>query len=102
MKYVNSAFVSSEAQTTTADAVTLQPRRRLGTIAQTARAYPAFSQAALRDLVFKAEDRKNSRGERIKGNGLAPAVLRIGRKVLIDFDAFESWIDSHRQGQEAV
>lgn len=80
----------------------LQPHRRLGTIAQTAKAYPAFSQAALRDLVFNCEDRKNSRGERIRGNGLAPAVVRIGRKVLIDFDGFEAWIDAHRQAQEAA
>lgn len=84
------------------EAATLQPRRRLGTIAQTASAYPAFTQAALRDLVFKADDRKNSRGEKIKGNGLAPSVVRIGRKVLIDFDAFEAWIDFHRQAREAA
>jgi len=74
----------------------IQPRRRVATVAQTAAAYPAFTQAALRDLIFKASDRHNSRGDRIPGNGLseAGAIIRLGRKVLIDLDAFESWLDS--------
>jgi hypothetical protein len=73
----------------------LQPRRRVATVAQVAAIYP-FSQAALRDLIFKAADRFNSKGDRIPGNGLAEAgaILRVGRKVLIDLDAFESWLDS--------
>ena len=75
----------------------LTPGRRLATIEQTAKLYP-FTAAALRDLVFRANDRQNSRGQLIKGNGLAKAgaVVRIGRKVLIDLDGFERWIDSHR------
>lgn len=74
----------------------IQPRRRMATVAQTAAAYPVFSQAALRDLIFKAADRFNSKGDRIPGNGLAEAgaIIRIGRNVLIDLDAFEAWIDS--------
>ena len=74
----------------------LQPRRRVATVAQAATVYPAVSQAALRDLIFKAADRLNSRGDRIAGNGLAEAgaILRVGRKVLIDLDAFEAWLDS--------
>jgi hypothetical protein len=75
------------------------PRRRLATVAQASNTYPAFSQAALRDLIFKSEDRFNSRGDRIPGNGLgeAGAIVRIGRKVLIDLDAFDAWIDSHKR-----
>jgi len=74
----------------------IQPHRRVATVAQTAAAYPVFTQAALRDLIFKATDRFNSRGDRIPGNGLAEAgaIIRIGRKVLIDLDAFEAWLDS--------
>lgn len=74
----------------------LQPRRRVATVAQVASLYPVFSQAALRDLIFKAGDRFNSRGDRIAGNGLAEAgaIIRIGRKVLFDLDAFEAWLDS--------
>lgn len=77
-------------------AAAIQPRRRVATVAQVAAAYPVFSQAALRDLIFKAADRFNSRGDRIRGNGLAEAgaIIRIGRKVLLDMDAFEAWLDS--------
>lgn len=77
-------------------AAALQPRRRVATVAQLAAAYPVFTQAAIRDLIFKAADRFNSKGDRIPGNGLAEAgaILRVGRKVLIDLDAFESWLDS--------
>lgn len=74
----------------------VQPRRRVATVAQVAAAYPVFSQASLRDLIFKAGDRFSSKGDRIPGNGLAEAgaIIRIGRKVLVDLDAFEAWIDS--------
>ncbi|MCP5231510.1 MAG: hypothetical protein H6948_05360 [Zoogloeaceae bacterium] len=76
-------------------AIPVPAQRRLGTVAQAAAAYPAFTQAAFRDLIFKAEDRYNSRGDTIKGNGLAAAgaIVRVGRKVMINFDAFEAWLD---------
>lgn len=69
--------------------------KRLYTVKQAAEAYPAFSQAALRDLIFKADDRRNSRGEAIPGNGLCACLRRIGRRVLIDADGFEDWIGRH-------
>lgn len=80
----------------TINPTSIQPHRRIATVAQTAMAYPAFSQSALRDMIFKAADRFNSRGDRIAGNGLAEAgaIVRIGRKVLIDLEAFESWMNS--------
>ncbi len=76
----------------------LAPVKRLATIEQAPSMYPAFTANALRDLKFRAFDRSNSRGEIIKGNGTGPAGvwIQIGRKVLIDLDAFEAWIDSHR------
>jgi hypothetical protein len=50
--------------------------------------------AAIRADVFKAEDRVNSRGEVIAGNGLARygAVVRRGRKVLIDVHRYGQWL----------
>ncbi len=50
--------------------------------------------AAIRADIFKAEDRKNSRGETIAGNGLAAhgAVIRRGRKVLIDVRRYGDWL----------
>ena len=50
--------------------------------------------SAIRADVFKAEDRLNSRGERIAGNGLAAhgAVIRRGRKVLLDVHRYGHWL----------
>jgi hypothetical protein len=56
-------------------------------------AEPAFSPAALRNLIFLSAERKTSKGL-IKGNGLAPHIRRIGAKVLINHQGFLSWIDS--------
>jgi hypothetical protein len=52
------------------------------------------TQPAIRADIFKAEDRLNSRGDRIAGNGLAAygAVIRRGRKVLIDINAYGRWL----------
>lgn len=71
---------------------------RLATIKQlpTLDAYHWLTESALRHLVFGAEDRFSSRGEKIPGNGLALAIIRIGRRVLIDLDEFDRWLDSHR------
>lgn len=87
-----SATTLAPPQTTTPAAV------RFATINQAAELRPAFTPAALRDVKFKAHDRKNSRGETIKGNGTGPAGVwvQIGAKVLIDLEAFDRWIESHK------
>lgn len=71
------------------------------TIKQTATVRPAFTEQALRDMKFKAFDRKNSRGEVIPGNGTGPAGVwvQIGTKVLVDLDALDRWIESRRVTQ---
>lgn len=63
------------------------------TVEQFAQRNPAFTAAALRNIIFKAEPRHTSRGE-IPGNGLIEcgAVLRLGRKVLIDEARFFEWL----------
>ena len=50
--------------------------------------------SAIRADVFKAEDRLHSRGDCIAGNGLAAhgAVIRRGRKVLIDVHRYGNWL----------
>lgn len=69
---------------------------RLATVENTAKAYAAAGQtpAAIRANIFKSSDRKNSRGELIRGNGLAAtgAIIRRGRKVLIDLDKYGAWL----------
>lgn len=58
--------------------------------------YGWLTPSALRHLIFNAEDRVSSDSTIIPGNGLAPAILRIGRRVLIDLDAFDAWLETHR------
>lgn len=69
--------------------------RAVFTVAQFADLHPAFSQSALRNLIFKAEDREGAAGI-IPGNGLAKAgaIVRIGRKILIDEARFFEWVES--------
>lgn len=63
------------------------------TVEQFAERNPAFTAPAIRNLVFKAETRHSSRGP-IPGNGLIEcgAIIRIGRKVLIDEARFFDWV----------
>jgi hypothetical protein len=74
---------------------------RYATVEQAAQLRPAFTPPALRDIRFKSADRFNSRGEIIKGNGSANfgVWVSIGRKVLIDLDAFDRWIESHKEAR---
>tara|TARA_R110002073_G_scaffold336383_2_gene532777 strand:- start:186 stop:407 length:222 start_codon:yes stop_codon:yes gene_type:complete len=68
------------------------------TVRQFAEKHPAFSQGSLRNLIFLSESRKTSRGI-IAGNGLNIALVRIGRKLLIDEAGFFKWIDV-QQGEK--
>jgi hypothetical protein len=63
------------------------------TVKMLSKVEPAFTDAALRNLIFLSADRKTSRGV-LKGNGLAPHIRRIGAKVLINHQGFLSWIDN--------
>ena len=68
--------------------------RDLRTIRQFTQRHTAFTEPGIRNLVLNAEERLNSRGESIPGNGLAEAgaIVRVGRRVLIDEQAFFRWI----------
>lgn len=69
------------------------PRQTLYTVSQFATAEPAFSTAAIRNLIFRAEPRHSSKGQ-IPGNGLleSGAVVRRGRKVMIHRERFLEWV----------
>jgi hypothetical protein len=79
------------------------PRATFSTVELFAERHPAFTPAALRNLIFKAEPRKSSLGE-IPGNGLieAGAILRVGRKVLIDEDQFFAWVRRKNSARAAA
>lgn len=74
-------------------------RAKYKTVEQFSRDNPAFTIPALRNLIFKAEVRHTSKGV-IKGNGLleAGAIVRIGRKVLINESSFYLWIEHQNLG----
>ena len=74
-----------------------QPRTLL-TVRQFAGKHPAFQQGSLRNLIFLAESRNTSKGK-IAGNGLDVALVRIGRKLLIDEARFFSWVDAQQGGE---
>ncbi|KXW58917.1 hypothetical protein FEMY_04360 [Ferrovum myxofaciens] len=69
----------------------------LASVRQFSEKHPAFSQGALRNLIFLASDRKTSKGP-TPGNGLTVALVRIGRKVLIDEIKFFEWVDQQQEG----
>lgn len=59
--------------------------------------------AAIHGHIFKAQDRFDSKGRKIAGNGLAAtgAIIRRGRKVLIDVDKYAGWLSSAVDGDAA-
>jgi hypothetical protein len=59
----------------------------------------SFTPASLRNLIFKAEPRVTYEGE-IPGNGLIEcgAIIRVGRKVLIDDHKFLEWLGNQNPG----
>jgi len=61
--------------------------KRYLTVSQTAQQYPAFTESALRWLRFGGYS-----------NGFDSCVIKLGRKVLIDADLFEKWLDGHKAG----
>lgn len=71
------------------------------TIRQLSERFPAFSEPALRNLVFCSKERQSSQGP-IPGNGLDRAILRVGRRVLIDAEQFQEWIREKQGGDHAA
>lgn len=81
-------------------AVATHPDRTLYTVRQFSAKHPAFPPAGLRHLIFLSEERESSKGK-LPGNGLkeSGAILRAGRKVLIDEARFLIWLDQQNRIQ---
>lgn len=71
---------------------------RLSTVKNLPACFPLIdlTVGAIQGHIFKANDRFDSKGRKIKGNGLGGlgAVIRRGRKVLINVDKYEEWLCS--------
>ena len=67
------------------------------TVEQFCKDNPAFTSSSIRNLIFKSDERLSSNGV-IAGNGLAEAgaIIRIGRKVLIDENCFYAWVQKQQ------
>jgi hypothetical protein len=62
--------------------------KRLATAKKIPEIYPGiFTESSIRWLIFNEHQ-----------NGFHQCVRRVGRKVLIDLDQFEDWIDSKAEG----
>ena len=59
---------------------------KLRTVKQLAEECPAFTEWSLRKLVAQGEL-----------NGFGGAVVRVGRRVLIDRERFDDWLESRRE-----
>ena len=67
------------------------------TVRQFSERNPAFTEASLRNLIFKAQSRQSSKGV-IPGNGLVEcgAIIRISRKILVNEKRFFEWINKQQ------
>jgi hypothetical protein len=70
--------------------------RNVFTVTQFCERNPAWTPAALRDMIFHSTSRKSSRGE-IPGNGFAECIIRVNGKVLIDEDRWFEILERYRQ-----
>ena len=62
--------------------MTTEKIKRFASVRQISALYPCFSTASIRWLIFH---------EHV--NGFSKCTRRLGRKILIDLDLFELWID---------
>ena len=73
-------------------------QRRLATVRMLpeTKGYEWLTESVLRHWIFASEDRVGSGGAVVAGNGFARAVIRVRRKILIDLNELDLWIEGHR------
>ena len=61
--------------------------------------FDCFTDSIMRHLIFNSRPRYSASGDVIPGNGLveAGAIIRVGRRVLIDAPRFREWLMSKRE-----
>ena len=73
-----------------------QQENTLRTVKQFSKVHPAFSEGSLRWLIYNAQARHTSQGI-IEGNGMERALVRVGRRVLINESIFFEWINAQKK-----
>lgn len=75
---------------------------KLATVKNIPSCFPllGLTTAAIHGHIFKSQDRLDSKGRKIPGNGLAAsgAIIRRGRKVMIDVDRYGAWLAGSTAG----
>ena len=71
-------------------ATTTSPNRVLLTVRQFAERHPFLTESSLRFQIF------NRASNRLESSG---AIVRLGRKILIDEDKYFGWVDGQQEGQ---
>ncbi len=77
------------------------PTPDLLTVRQFSERHPAFSESALRALIFDCEPRSRLDGVRrniVPANGFRSAFVRLGRRVLIDATKFFEIVRERNSG----
>ena len=59
--------------------------KRLVTVSQLPELYPSFTIGGIRHLIFFEKE-----------NGFSSCIRRVGRKILIDCEKFEQWVDNQK------
>ena len=98
LQETNQRACRAEPATASATAIVqIPPAITWLTVAQMAVKYPAWSENSLRALIFASKDRvaavRKGTQNIIPGNGLAAAIRRVGRRVLINEKEFLDWVD---------
>lgn len=77
----------------------MSQQQTLLSVTQFASKHPAFSENALRALIYASKPRKRSASKSglpdIPGNGMAGSIIKLGRRILLDEQAFLEWVNSH-------
>lgn len=67
-------------------ALALPQGKRYMTVRQTALEYPALTESSLRWLRFNGSQ-----------NGFDACVIKLGRRILLDAEEFERWLQGYRE-----
>ncbi len=79
--------------------VSISRPRTLLTVRQFASKHPAFTESSLRWIIFNAKKRGNSKGA-VFSNGFESAIIRLGRKVLLDEERFFELVSAGQSSSE--